>query len=108
MLTELWGFGYPLLGAIILVKKQWINNLELLGEHFSSGKLLFMNVQMFWIGIEKKTQGTAAKSLDLANACYEVAESCPLGLIYLHYTPSIWVKKSSQSEEKWSHFDRFA
>lgn len=34
MLTQLWGFGYPLLGAIILVKEQWINNLELLGEHF--------------------------------------------------------------------------
>lgn len=41
---------------------------------------------------EKKTQGTAAKSLDLANTCCEAAESCPLGLIYLHYTPSIWVK----------------
>lgn len=46
---------------------------------------------MFWIGIAKKTQRAAASKITgHPRYLWGCWETCPLGLIYLHYNPSIW------------------
>ena len=85
-------FGYPFLGPSILVKWQWINNSELLGEHFPGGRHLFMKAQMFWTGLQRNLgkQQPANSPGSPATCLWDCWETCPLGLIYLHHVTWIW------------------